>query len=129
MQAIPAMLNPKFHELLRFNAKVKATAPALLAERAGLDSAIEKTQPQIDKISSHRNKLNDLTGKEWIPETATVGRQRGIGASHPHTQYKKVGNYMDDSLGHRSLLRSGRLESGSPGVLRISWRVKYLNVN
>jgi len=37
-----------------------------------------------------RNKLNELTGKEWIQETKTVWRQRGLGANHEHTKYEKL---------------------------------------
>lgn len=36
----------------------------------------------IDK----RNTLNDLTGKEWIPETKSYMYQKGLGASHPHAK-------------------------------------------
>ena len=36
-----------------------------------------------------RNKLNDLTAKEWIPETVSVWRQRGLGANHPDAQIEK----------------------------------------
>lgn len=36
-----------------------------------------------------RNKLNDLTGREWIQETATVWRQKGLGVDHPDTKYEK----------------------------------------
>jgi hypothetical protein len=32
---------------------------------------------------SSKNKLNDLTAKEWIPETVTVWRQKGLGPGHP----------------------------------------------
>ena len=70
---------------------VKVTIPVPMAERAGLDSAIEKAQPQIEKISAHGTKLNDLTAKEWIQETITASRQRSLGASRPHTQYENWG--------------------------------------
>lgn len=36
-----------------------------------------------------RNKLNDLTAKEWIPETVSVWRQKGLGANHPDAQIEK----------------------------------------
>lgn len=39
----------------------------------------------IDK----RNSLNDLTGKEWIPETKSYMFQKGLGASHPHAQIER----------------------------------------
>ncbi|RME57403.1 DNA methylase [Candidatus Parcubacteria bacterium] len=36
-----------------------------------------------------RNKLNDLTAKEWIPETISVWTQRGLGADHPDAQIER----------------------------------------
>jgi hypothetical protein len=116
-QVIPAILNPKFLEMWSVRTMVKVTIPVPMAERAGLDSAIEKAQPQIEKISAHGTKLNDLTGKEWSQETATASRQRSLGASRPHTQYENWGIIVDESLGHCSLSGSGRLEGGLPGVL------------
>lgn len=38
---------------------------------------------------SPRNKLNDLTAKEWIAETVSVWRQRGLGAGHPEAQIER----------------------------------------
>ena len=37
-----------------------------------------------------RNALNALTGKQWIQETTTVWRQRGLGANHAETKYEKL---------------------------------------
>lgn len=43
-----------------------------------------------DKSSvSPRNKLNDLTAKEWLPETVSVWRQKGLGSNHPDAQIEK----------------------------------------
>lgn len=39
---------------------------------------------------SPRNKLNDLTAKEWLPETVSVWRQKGLGANHPDAQIEKL---------------------------------------
>jgi len=36
-----------------------------------------------------RNKLNDLTAKEWIPETVSVWTQKGLGAKHPDAQIER----------------------------------------
>lgn len=36
-----------------------------------------------------RNSLNDLTAKEWIPETVSVWNQRGLGAGHPDAQIER----------------------------------------
>lgn len=35
------------------------------------------------------NRLNDLTAKEWIPETISVWIQRGLGKGHAHAQIEK----------------------------------------
>ncbi|HEM2825817.1 TPA: site-specific DNA-methyltransferase [Streptococcus suis] len=37
-----------------------------------------------------RNKLNNLTGKEWMPETKSFWYQKGLGRSHPHAQIEKL---------------------------------------
>ena len=36
-----------------------------------------------------RNKLNDLTGKEWLPETKSFFYQKGLGADSPEAQIEK----------------------------------------
>jgi len=36
------------------------------------------------------NRLNDLTAKEWIPETVSVWIQRGLGQRHPHAQIERL---------------------------------------
>lgn len=35
------------------------------------------------------NQLNDLTAKEWIPETVSVWVQRGLGKGHAHAQIER----------------------------------------
>ncbi|HXO84094.1 MAG TPA: DNA methyltransferase [Gemmatimonadales bacterium] len=35
------------------------------------------------------NRLNDLTAKEWIPETVSVWVQRGLGKAHEHAQIER----------------------------------------
>jgi len=35
------------------------------------------------------NRLNDLTAKEWIPETVSVWVQRGLGKTHEHAQIER----------------------------------------
>ncbi|MDA8068773.1 MAG: DNA methyltransferase [Actinomycetota bacterium] len=37
-----------------------------------------------------RNHLNDLTAPEWIAETVSVWRQKGLGAGHPDAQIEKL---------------------------------------
>src|SRR4051794_9590330 len=39
---------------------------------------------------SPRNTLNDLTAKEWIQETVSVWRQKGLGANHPDTRIERL---------------------------------------
>ena len=48
-----------------------------------------KSAPEGAGVVSPRNKLNDLTAKEWIPETVSVWRQKGLGAKHPDAQIEK----------------------------------------
>ena len=36
-----------------------------------------------------RNKLNDLTAREWVAETSSVWHQRGIGANHPDAKIER----------------------------------------
>lgn len=39
---------------------------------------------------AENNTLNDLTGKEWLPETKSYFFQKGLGASHPDAQIEKL---------------------------------------
>lgn len=41
------------------------------------------------KRKSPVNLLNDLTAKEWIPETVSVWTQRGLGKDHGHAQIER----------------------------------------
>jgi DNA modification methylase len=43
----------------------------------------------VEKTVDPRNKLNDLTSTEWIPETVSVWTQRGLGANHPDAQIER----------------------------------------
>lgn len=56
-----------------------------IAELASEEKASEESVPTVDP----RNKLNDLTGKEWLPETKSFFFQKGLGANHPHAQIEK----------------------------------------
>ena len=44
----------------------------------------------IDGKVDVRNSLNDLTGKEWIPETKSYFFQKGLGKDHPEAQIEKL---------------------------------------
>lgn len=46
------------------------------------DIQVDSVRHERQEIDQ-RNKLNDLTAKEWIPETVSVWTQRGLGAKHP----------------------------------------------
>jgi len=50
------------------------------------DNPIEEVKASVDP----RNRLNGLTGREWLPETKSYFFQKGLGASHPHAQIEKL---------------------------------------
>jgi DNA modification methylase len=68
---------------------------AIIAAAAddGHASASEELAPvEIETLCSSvdaRNQLNDLTAREWIPETVSVWNQRGLGAGHPDAQIER----------------------------------------
>jgi DNA modification methylase len=79
--------------------KVTATKRALKPSKTSGNSCGE-TQPDRngDGLGSHEvrppraspiNRLNDLTAKEWIPETVSVWTQRGLGKGHEHAQIER----------------------------------------
>ena len=43
----------------------------------------------LPRVVSPRNTLNALTAKEWITETVSVWRQRGLGRGHPDTSIER----------------------------------------
>jgi DNA modification methylase len=50
-----------------------------------------KNNSAIDSGTFHsKNKLNDLTGKEWIQETCSVWFQKGLGKNHPHAKIEHL---------------------------------------
>jgi DNA modification methylase len=53
------------------------------------DEGTEAESGDGSKQVSPRNKLNDLTAREWMPETVSVWRQKGLGANHPDAQIEK----------------------------------------
>lgn len=56
---------------------------------SGKGGASEKNEEVPVPVVSPRNTLNDLTAKEWLPETISVWTQRGLGASHPDAQIER----------------------------------------
>ena len=51
-------------------------------------AAPEAEEKVLGKVDP-RNKLNDLTAKEWIVETISVWNQRGLGAGHPDAKIER----------------------------------------
>ena len=52
---------------------------------------VENSQDSQDQknVVSLRNQLNELTAREWLPETVSVWIQRGLGKQHPDAQIEK----------------------------------------
>jgi DNA modification methylase len=115
-----------------------------------------KTPPKAGVSSAHTNgtakrvlvnRLNDLSAKEWVPETVSVWIQRGLGKAHAHTQierqhpapfsfqdvarlirfFSKAGDtVLDPFVGVGSTLKAAALE-GRRGV-GIELNKKYVNL-
>src|ERR1700686_3126604 len=54
-------------------------------ELDGLENLPGGDLPSVDP----RNQLNDLTAREWIPQTVSVWTQKGLGAGHPDAQIER----------------------------------------
>jgi len=50
----------------------------------------EKAPPAENGGVARNNKLNDLTAKEWLPETISVWTQRGLGKGHADTEIERL---------------------------------------
>lgn len=50
---------------------------------------MEQKSEEVVRVVSPRNTLNALTAKEWITETVSVWRQRGLGRGHPDTAIER----------------------------------------
>ncbi len=60
------------------------------AKKAEPAEAFEEcSDGEASPVVDPRNKLNDLTGKEWIPATKSYMMQKGLGANHPHAQIER----------------------------------------
>jgi len=53
------------------------------------DKDVLEETTETGSIVHHRNLLNDLTAKEWIPETISVWNQKGLGANHADAEIEK----------------------------------------
>lgn len=56
---------------------------------AAIETDIEGVGDALAATVDPRNQLNDLTAREWIPETVSVWNQRGLGAGHPDAQIER----------------------------------------
>lgn len=62
----------------------------------------ETYEELVNGIVDKRNNLNDLTGKDWLPETKSFFYQKGLGANHPEAQIEKLhpAPYSFQDIGH-----------------------------
>ncbi len=69
-----------------------------LKEFMATDEYRQLSEGTVDK----RNPLNDLTGKDWLPETKSFFYQKGLGANHPEAQIEKLhpAPYSFQDIGH-----------------------------
>lgn len=51
--------------------------------------ASQQYQNMINGVVDSKNQLNDLSGKEWVPETKSYMFQKGLGADHPQAQIER----------------------------------------
>lgn len=61
------------------------TAPQNPSQAQAVSKSAKKADPKVDP----RNKLNDLTGSEWMPLTKSFTYQKGLGSKHPHAQIER----------------------------------------
>lgn len=62
----------------------------------------EDYQKRINGVVDPRNTLNDLTGKDWLPETKSFFYQKGLGANSPEAQIEREhpAPYSFQDIGH-----------------------------
>src|SRR5260221_5098342 len=65
------------------------TKPRKLSNRRIHKMASPNTWPRRQGGAKPVNRLNDLSAKEWIPETVSVWVQRGLGQGHAHAQIER----------------------------------------
>lgn len=72
--------------------------------RSELDEfmATEEYKRMAEGTVDARNTLNDLTGKDWLPETKSFFYQKGLGADSPEAQIEKLhpAPYSFQDIGH-----------------------------
>jgi DNA modification methylase len=73
--------------------KLKGKAPTKRLPTKALGQAAKTTKANGSGHSRKNgvpvNRLNDLSAKEWIPETVSVWIQRGLGKGHEHAQIER----------------------------------------
>lgn len=65
----------------------KSLANQVASSRNGLNGTSPPHSPK--NRAKPENRLNDLSAKEWIPETVSVWIQRGLGKGHAHAEIEK----------------------------------------
>jgi DNA modification methylase len=60
-----------------------------VAQTTSVDAEDGSEAEKLPATVDPRNQLNDLTAREWIPETVSVWNQRGLGAGHPDAQIER----------------------------------------
>jgi DNA modification methylase len=62
------------------------------SELGTVTAAVESEEDAVDEpaVVSPLNKLNDLTAKEWLPETISVWMQRGLGRGHAEAEIERL---------------------------------------
>lgn len=62
----------------------------------------DRYQELVNGVVDKRNNLNDLTGKNWLPETKSFFYQKGLGANHHEAQIEKLhpAPYSFQDIGH-----------------------------
>lgn len=70
-------------------------------------------EPKITTRKAPVNRLNNLSAKEWIPETVSVWTQRGLGKGHEHAQIERQHpapfSYQDIARVIRFFTKAGEL--------------------
>lgn len=72
------------------NAQIEGTRKTYNVEEIRKFMESEEYQKLVNGTVDLRNKLNDLTGKDWLPETKSFFYQKGLGSSHPEAQIEKL---------------------------------------
>lgn len=61
-----------------------------LAEALNATDDLTRRTEDSDGTVDPRNKLNELTAREWIADTKSFSYQKGLGAAHPHAQIERL---------------------------------------